>query len=91
MHCRAEQVVVVLDRFAGMDADPDAQALGRLRIVGGKAPLDVGCGAHRVRHFVERGHDAVAGMLDLAPAMSLEPTPDEGVVRPHQFEGGGVP
>ena len=35
-------------------------------------------------------HDAVAGMLDLASAMCVEPAPDQSVVRPHQFERRGV-
>src|SRR5208282_6754920 len=75
---------------SGVYADPNANALGRVGVVGGKAPLDVGCAAHRVRHLVEGGHDAVAGMLDLSPAVRVEPAPDQRVVGPHQFERRAV-
>ena len=81
---------MVLDRLARVDADPNAQGLGRVGVVGGKSPLDIGGGAHRVRHIVEGGHDAVAGVLDLAPAESLEPAPDQRVMRPHEFERRAV-
>ena len=81
---------MVLDRFARVDADPNAQGLGRVGVVSGKSPLDIGGGAHRVRHVVERGHDAVAGMLDLAPAVRLKSAPDQRVMRPHEFERRAV-
>src|ERR1700722_3036241 len=66
---------MVLDRFARVDADPNAQGLGRVGIIGGKSPLDIGSGAHRVLYLVEGGHNAVAGMLDLAPAAGIKPAP----------------
>ena len=66
------------------------ERLGRVGVVGGKSPLDIGGGAHRVRDIVERGHDAVAGVLDLAPAIGLKPAPDQRVVRPHEFERRAV-
>jgi hypothetical protein len=81
---------MVLDRFARVDADPNAQGLGRVSVVSGKAPLDIGGGAHGVLYPVERGHDAVAGMLDLAPAVRLKPAPDQRIMRPHEFERRGV-
>jgi len=42
LHRRAKQVVMVLDRFARVDADPNAQGLGRVGVVSGKSPLDIG-------------------------------------------------
>ena len=81
---------MVLDWFARVDADPNAQGLGRVGVVGGKSPLDIGRGAHRVRHIVEGGHNAVAGVLDLAPAVRLKPAPDQRVMRPHEFERRAV-
>src|ERR1700751_3060502 len=60
LHRCAEQVVVLGDRFAGMNADPNAQALRGLGVVSGKAPLDVGGGAHGGRYLVEGRPDAVA-------------------------------
>ena len=81
---------MILDRFPGVDPDPNAQALRRLGVVSGKAPLDIGRAAYGVRHILERGHDAVAGVLDLAPAMRLEPAPNNCVVRPNQFERRAV-
>src|ERR1700722_20869089 len=90
LHRRAEQVVMVLDRLARIDADPNAERLGRVGIVSGKSALDIGRGAHRVRDVVERGHDTVAGVLDLAPAERLKPAPDERVMRPHQFKRRAV-
>jgi hypothetical protein len=44
---------MAFDRFAGMEADPNAQALGSIDVEGGKAPLNVGGGMHglmRVRY-----------------------------------------
>jgi hypothetical protein len=73
LHRRAKQVAMVLDRFARVDADPNAQGLGRVGVVSGKSPLDIGGGSHRVLYLVEGGHNAVAGMLDLAPAVRLSP------------------
>ena len=87
---RAEEVVALRHWFARVDADPNAQGLGRVGVVGGKSPLDIGGGAHRVRHVVEGGHNAVAGMLDLAPAVRLKPAPDQRVMRPHEFERRAV-
>ena len=81
---------MVLDRFARVDADPNAQGLGRVSVVSGKSPLDIGGGAHRVRNIVEGGHNAVAGMLDLAPTVRLKPAPDQCVMRPHEFERRAV-
>jgi hypothetical protein len=77
---------MVLDRFARVDTDPNAQGLGRVGVVSGKSPLDVGGGAHRVLYLVKGGHDAVAGMLDLAPAVRLKPASDQCVMRPHEFK-----
>jgi hypothetical protein len=81
---------MVLDRFARVYADPNAERLGHVGVVGSKSPLDIGRGAHRVRHIVERGHYAIAGMLDLASTVSLKSAPDKGVVRPHEFERRAV-
>ena len=67
---------MVLDRFASVDANPNAQGLRRVAVVSGKSPLDIGGGAHGVLQPVEGSHNAVARMLDLAPAVSLKPTPD---------------
>ena len=76
---------MIQHRLTGVDADPHAEAFSRAAVVREKVPLDVGGGAHRVRNVVERGHDAVAGVLDLAPAVGGEAAPDERVVRPHKL------
>src|ERR1700733_1480376 len=86
LHRRAKQVVMVLDRFARVDADPNAQGLGSVGVVRGKSPLDIGGGAHRVLYLVEGGHNAVAGMLDLAPAAGIKPAPDQRIMHPDEFE-----
>ena len=40
--------------------------------------------------LVERGHNAVAGMLDLAPAARLKPAPDQRIMHPDEFERRAV-
>jgi hypothetical protein len=67
---------MVLDWFASVDSDPNTQGLGSVGVISGKSPLDIGGGADGVLYPVEGGHDAVAGMLDLAPSVRLKPAPD---------------
>ena len=81
---------MVLDRFARVDADPNAQGLGSVGVISGKSPLDIGGGADGVLYPVEGGPDAVAGMLDLAPAVRLEPAPDQRIMHPHELERRAV-
>ena len=67
---------MVFDRFAGVDADPNAQALGSIGVESGKASLNVGGAAHGIRNVGKGGHDAIASMLDFASAIPGEPAPD---------------
>src|SRR5262249_15378654 len=73
---QAEKVIVLGDRFAGVDADPHPQAFGGFNVVEVESLLDVGGGADRVRDLVERGHHAVAGVFHFAAGVRCEPAPD---------------
>jgi len=90
LHRRTEQVVMDRHRLAGVDADPHPQTLGCFGVVRGKMPLNIRSGADRIRNFIERGHDPVAGVLHLAPAVGGEPASDQRIVHSHQLERRGV-
>jgi hypothetical protein len=81
---------MVRRRLAGMDSNPHPQALGRLGIVCAKALLDVGAGANRIWYPVECGHDAVAGVFHLAPAMSGYPRLTEDRLDRGEIDGNDV-
>ena len=81
---------MIRHRLAGVDADPHSQTLGRFGAVRRKAPLDVGCGAYRVRHLIERSHYSVAGVLYLASTVRGKSAPDKSIVHAHQLERRGV-
>lgn len=70
---RPEQVVVVVDRFAGGDPDP----YPKFRVLGvgcscREPSLDCHRALHRARPIVERGHDPVAPVLHLASVSGHE-------------------
>jgi hypothetical protein len=86
LHGRAEEVIVIRYRLAGVNAYSHSQTFGRISVVGRKAPLDVSCGADRVRDIIERGHDPVAGVLYLASMMRGQSASDQSIVHTHQLE-----
>ena len=59
------------NRFAGVDADADIEALGGLDVVSGETTLDIGGGMDRVGNVVESGHDAVTSVFDFPAAMRV--------------------
>ena len=79
--CRNDRQVT-----AAVRALADAHEIeGHTQLAAELRRVPVGGGAHRVRNVVERGHDAVAGVLDLAPAVGGAAAPEERVVRPHKL------
>jgi hypothetical protein len=69
----AEEVIVFRNRFAGVNADSHLQAFGRFGVVTVEALLNVGGGADRVRHLIERRHNAVVGMFHFTTGVQASP------------------
>ena len=91
MNDRTEQIVIFGDRLTGVKADFQVQGQVRmLLIVFVGLPLHLNGSVYTVRRLVERGHNAVAGMLDLFSGMCAERLPDDTVMDADHFLGAGV-
>ena len=90
LHGRAEKVVVLHHRLADMDPDTHIELVLRLGVEHRERPLHRARTGRRRRRLVERHHQPVAGMLDLAPAVLDQLAPHDGVVRLHHFHPEGV-
>ena len=72
-------------RFAGVDANPNAQAFGTFSVEGCETTLNVGTSTGGVGNVIEGRHNPITGMLDLASVVRLKAAPNQGVVDSNQF------
>src|SRR5207253_6577411 len=86
---RAEDVARLLDNFAGIEADADAQlSLRILLAVLRDRALDVDCALHTMARRAEADHEAVAKAFDPPPRVLANPLVDDGLVRLHDLVRG---
>src|SRR5687768_14046296 len=77
----AEQILMLLNRLTGTDADANRhRAIRPAEIIFAQIALDLAGTAYRARGRQECGHNAVAGMLDLAPAIVGQRLADDAIV-----------
>src|SRR3990172_8448196 len=87
----AEQVLVLGDRLAGVEADAHADWLLPLCVVAAsEGLLDSDRALQGMRGGGERRHDAVARVLDLIGAVGLQPLADQLVMGAQELVGLGV-
>ena len=66
---RSKEIVMLLDRLTCCGADSNLERTLGIRLpMFVQLALNLNCAANRARCRNERGHDAVAGVLNLAPA-----------------------
>src|SRR3990170_730987 len=87
---RPEQISLLLDGLTGVEADADAERLGRRLVTRGERSLKGGCALQGARCGAEGGHEAVAHRLDLGAAVGRQGLAGQALVLAHQFAGAGV-
>ena len=88
---RAEEIVILGDRFARVQPDVDAERrVGVLLLMRADATLDGDGSVECCRGCRERRHDAIAGVFDLVPAVGGERRADDLVVRAPDLLRGRV-